>query len=273
MLGECGGGTLSTRALYRNQGYTNGPRGRSPTGFDVEPSFSLLQTAHSHPRFIVREITDVRNRLACPRVQKRMRSLFNWALVVASMCCCASGEHFLSVGVKGGVPLTDALSDRVFNGGDVIERVFSDSKNYVVGPFVEINLPLGLSVEADALYRPLNVTSVTRVLPLNAVKRRSVDVPSLEVPILMRYRLRHDILVKPYVEAGPVFRVVASKKAYLSNAGFALGTGIDCNLALVRISPELRYSHWGADALTSVRNVSLPPSHQNQAELLVGLSF
>ena len=40
--------------------------------------------------------------------------------------------------------------------------MFSASKNYVVGPMVELNLPFGLAVEADALYRPLNVTTETQ---------------------------------------------------------------------------------------------------------------
>jgi hypothetical protein len=75
------------------------------------------------------------------------------------------------------------------------------------------------------------------------------------------------------VEAGPVFRYVASKVPYLSNSGFALGAGVDFKLLLVRIAPELRFSRWGHDSASPLRNISLPPSNQNQAEFLIGLSF
>src|ERR1700724_881489 len=89
------------------------------------------------------------------------------------VCPVAFGQHLLSFGVKGGVPLTDPLGDTTFNGIDTIIHVFSGSKNYLIGPMVELNLPFGLSVEADALYRPLNLTTETRVLPMSTVSRGS----------------------------------------------------------------------------------------------------
>ena len=66
--------------------------------------------------------------------------------VTLLFCPAAFGEHLLSVGLKGGFPLTDSLSD-------------SASKNYLIGPMAELNLPFGLAVEADALYRPLTLTT------------------------------------------------------------------------------------------------------------------
>ena len=36
------------------------------------------------------------------------------------------------------------------------QRTYSDAKDYIVGPMVELRLPFGLGVEADALYRPLS---------------------------------------------------------------------------------------------------------------------
>jgi hypothetical protein len=68
-----------------------------------------------------------------------------------------------SFGINGGVPLTDPLTEKTFTGIDTNIRVFSGSKNYLIGPMVELNLPLGLSVEADALYRPLDLTTETQV--------------------------------------------------------------------------------------------------------------
>jgi hypothetical protein len=196
-------------------------------------------------------------------------------ILLASILVCpvAFGEHLLSFGVKGGFPLTDPLGDATLNGIDTITRVFSNSKNYVIGPTVELNLPFGLSVEADALYRPLNLTTETRVLPATTATRSSVDFNSMEFPILLKAHFLHTPVVKPYVEAGPVFRYVASKVPYLSNSGFALGAGLDLKLLIVRIGPELRFSRWGHDSASPLRNISLPPSNQNQAEFLIGLSF
>jgi hypothetical protein len=196
-------------------------------------------------------------------------------LLLASILVCpaAFGQHLFSFGVKGGVPLTDPLSSTTFNGIDTTMHVFSDSKNYVIGPMVELNLPFGLSVEADALFRPLNLTTVTQVIPFNTATRRSADFGSMEFPILLKAHFLHTPIVKPYVEAGPTFRYVASKVPYLSNSGFAVGAGVDVKLLLVRIAPELRFSHWGSDSASPLRNVSLPPSNQNQAEFLIGLSF
>src|SRR5579871_3248738 len=138
---------------------------------------------------------------------------------------------------------------------------------------VELNLPFGLSVEADALYRPLTLTTETRVLPMNVSRRSSVNFSSMEFPILGKAHFLHTPIVKPFVAAGPIFRYVASEVPFLSNSGLALGGGLDFKLLLIRISPELRYEHWGHDSTSPLRNVSLPSSNQNQVEFLVGLSF
>lgn len=179
-------------------------------------------------------------------------------------------EHILSVGIKGGVPLSDAFSNHTTMSVDVITHAFSDSKNYVIGPMVELHLPFGLSVEADALYRPLSLVTETHVIP-QPVARFSTNINSWEFPILGKYRFLHTPIVKPYVEAGPIFRHVGSEGSFLSNAGFAIGTGVDFKLLRVTITPEIRYSRWGGDA--AVKAFIAPPSNLNQAEFLMGLSF
>jgi hypothetical protein len=201
-----------------------------------------------------------------------MRSLLAVACVILSPVAFA--QHLFSFGIKGGFPLTDPLSTDTFNSVDVVTHVFSASKNYVVGPMVELNLPFGLAVEADALYRPLNLTTETQLVSSpSLVNRLSVDASSMEFPILLKAHFLHTPIVKPYVEAGPIFRYVASKVQYLSNSGFALGAGVDVKVLLVRIAPELRYSHWGSDSASALVNVTLPPSNKNQVEFLIGLSF
>lgn len=201
-----------------------------------------------------------------------MRRLF---VVVAGVIFtqAAFGQHLFSFGIKGGFPLTDPLSSDTFNSVDVVTHAFSASKNYLVGPMVELKLPFGLAVEADALYRPLNLTTESQIVSSSAVSRISEDVSSMEFPILLKAHFLHTPIVKPYVEAGPIFRYVASKIQYLADSGFALGAGVDFKLPFVRIGPELRHSRWGSDSASALANVSLPPSNQNQVEFLIGLSF
>jgi len=198
-----------------------------------------------------------------------MRSLifFLSSLLFTSACY---GQHLLSFGVKGGVPVSDAFSDRTAMGVDVITHPFSHSKNYAAGLMLELRLPLGFSVEADALYRPLNLTVDTRVFP-SFTSRLSDDVHSAEFPILGKYHFLHAPVVSPYIEAGPIFRAVGARSSYLSNDGFAIGGGVDIKLLVLRISPEIRYSRWGKDA--TVTGFLAAPSNINQAEFLVGLSF
>jgi hypothetical protein len=191
-------------------------------------------------------------------------------LVACAVTAAFAQEHILSFGVKGGVPLTDAFSDRTATSVDVITHSFSSSKNFVVGPMVELHLPLGFSVEANALYRPLSLVTDSQVLPQQTA-HFSTDINSWEFPILGKYRFLHTPVVKPYVGIGPTFRHVGSKGSFLSNSGFALSGGIDFKLLLLTVSPEIRYSRWAGDA--TVKAFVAPPSNLNQAEFLIGLSF
>ena len=170
-----------------------------------------------------------------------------------------AGQVF-SVGVKAGLPFTDAFNN--FTSGSY--RSFSSSKNYIVGPMVELHLPLGFSVEANALYRPLSFSTQ------NLLGAGSTDFSSWEFPILAKYRFPIP-LVKPYVEASPSFRTIhGTFGSNFSNSGFTAGAGIELRLARFRIGPEIRYTHWGADANVSPQAFS---SNQNQGEFLVGFSF
>jgi hypothetical protein len=191
------------------------------------------------------------------------------AACLAFFCTSAFGQQFF-IGVKSGIPLSDAFSDFTAHGVDVITHAFSDTKNYVIGPVVELGLPLGFSVEADALYRPLNLTTDITVVPRPAT-RSVVDIGSWEFPILGKYHFLHVPLVRPYVEAGPVFRAVGGRGSYLSNSGAALGGGLDIKILRVRVMPEIRYSRWGSDSTAA--NLAAFPSNLNQAEFLIAIGF
>jgi hypothetical protein len=175
------------------------------------------------------------------------------------------------LGIKAGVPITDGVST-----AELAPNSFAhpDSHNYIVGPMAEIRLPFHLAVEADALYRPLNVTTTT-TNGTGIVATTSSDYSTWEFPILAKYRFGFPIL-HPYIEAGPSFRTTASRIDNFSNNGVTVGAGVEVSALLLRIAPEFRYTHWSSDSETAVTElVTQTPfsSKQDQVEFLVGFSF
>jgi opacity protein-like surface antigen len=178
-----------------------------------------------------------------------------------------------SVGVKGGVGLTDAFSETTQMGVDLQTQFHSTSKDYIVGPMIELRLPLHFAVEFDALYRPLNLTTTNTVIATGTFTQ-SQTYNAWEFPLLAKYRFSTGHIT-PYVEAGPSFRTVAFRSTFnqLSNAGFTAGGGLEFHALHVRVAPELRYTRWAADSNAPSPGSGSPSSQLNQAELLVGLSF
>jgi hypothetical protein len=191
-------------------------------------------------------------------------------LALLFLCSSAVFAQRVSIGVKGGVPITGAFTDTTAMGVDAIRRTFSESNQYIVGPMVELHLPLGLSVEADGLYHPLNFATENRVIPLGLF-RSVTNISSWESPILGKYRSPIP-LVKPFVELGPNFRHVGGNRTYFSNTGLTMGVGIELRLGKLRMGPEVRYTRWASDA-SSPPGAPFAPSNLNQAVFLIGISY
>ena len=192
-----------------------------------------------------------------------------------------------SFGVKAGVPLTDFLStvqspNFGFN---------SNTKRYIVGPTVELRLPFGLGIELDALYRRLDYTSSANLV--DVFISGSTTGNAWEFPLLAKYRFPSKVL-RPYVDAGIAWDTLSgltqtitqtvfptrttttttSNPAELNKntvTGFVTGAGLDVKVLLIHLSPEIRYTRWGAQHFLS-SNGGLQ-SNQNQAEFLLGITF
>lgn len=177
----------------------------------------------------------------------------------------------LSVGVKAGIPITDAFSNRSLGPN---QSFYSNSQNYILGPSIELRLPFHVSAEFDALYRPLtfgaSTASVVNGSPV--LSTSSTTLSSWEFPLMFKYHFHNERLVKPYAEVGPSFRTGAQQLSYLSGAGISAGVGADVKVPLVRLSPELRYTHWSGDGGHSPLTAPLG-SRQDQVEFLFGFSF
>jgi hypothetical protein len=193
-------------------------------------------------------------------------------LIAAS---AAFAQH-ISVGIVGGVPFTGGISDFTTDNAllNEVEHSYSNSNEFIIGPMVEVRLPLSLAIEVDALYRPVSTaTNVTVGTGSSQVTVTSSSTySSWEFPVLGKYRFALPI-VSPYIEAGPSFRKTGSSLGYFSSNGFTLGGGVEVKLLRLRIAPEIRYTHWGSDSVPPVNASFFAPSNQNQAEFLVGFSF
>src|SRR5438552_2799321 len=146
----------------------------------------------------------------------------------------SSGAQF-SFGVIGGAALTDAFGHD--NTGFIIApngieptlyRSYSTLKDYAIGPMIEVGLPWrGLSVEIDALYRPMNLT-LAGVGPDGSLNSISpATVVTWELPALVKYRFGSSS-VKPFIDAGPCFRGSGNRNGALpSNYGGTAGLGVE----------------------------------------------
>ena len=165
----------------------------------------------------------------------------------------------VSVGLKGGVPFGDAFT---VSGGKLTLPATTD--HWILGPMFEVHLPLGISVEADALYRRYQISG---------------SGGEWQFPILGKYKFGIGP-VRPYVGAGVNFNHVTGFSNLLSGgvphagtSGLTLEGGIEFKLLRLRLAPELRFTHWGNPNIDlNPLNIGLKSS-QNQAMVLVGFSF
>lgn len=188
---------------------------------------------------------------------------------------------------------------------DVTFAATPESRRYVLGPMVELGLPLGFAVEIDALYHrqgylipnlsSLSGISEDQTLPIISLSAaESERANSWEFPILLKYKLPI-AKVKPFLEVGIAPRTISgtivmsgetlnietgqampyintSKTDWSASVGIVAGGGIQFALGPLRLAPEVRYTHW----TTTPINVSFGDgpsfaSSQEQIDVLIGV--
>jgi opacity protein-like surface antigen len=142
----------------------------------------------------------------------------------------------------------------------------SGPRSFIVGPKVELQLPYRLSVEVDALYRP--VSSAAEQVDGNGMRRSGAyRYVTWEFPVLAKYKFPIRGL-DPFAELGPAFRLPQSLTE-LSLFGVTAGAGVEFGLlSRLKIAPTIRYTHWSPDGFAVSSGV-----HRNQCEFLTGFSF
>lgn len=210
-----------------------------------------------------------------------------YLFVFLGTCCLCFGQS-ISVGVKGGVRATGDIGSNNLS-------AISESKRYIVGPMLEVGLPFGIGVEADALYRR-NGYRTDRANFAGGFSGRE-RANSWEFPLLLKYKLPIP-LVKPYVAGGVAARTMSGfidstgyaidfltgkrtfsssghADAKLSNSvGFVAGGGVQFGLGKLRISPEVRYTYWNNTPVNEQGSQGYGfQSSQNQVDVLVGVTW
>ena len=124
-----------------------------------------------------------------------MRSLC--LLVLGAAAALAQPIGF---GIKGGVPFTDftnAVQSGSFN-------YTSSTQRYIVGPMLELRLPFGLSIEADALDRRFHYNGTGNAV--DVFFNQTTTSNAWEFPIVAKYKF-HTPIARPYIE-GTIFGII-----------------------------------------------------------------
>lgn len=212
--------------------------------------------------------------------------MFKLTLIVLGMAATLyaqdeSGQR-ISLGVRAGVPITDAFE--TFRGNEA--SYFTNTKRYLIGPTIEIHLPLRFSIVVDGLYKRLGY-QYQQTVP-DVVSTRTV-ANSWEFPGTLKWEILPGP-VRPFVAGGASVRHITgiSQVRELANVvtevdnapefnkrndvGFVFGGGVAFKLGRVRIAPEFRYVRWGSDAFRDpVR--TLLRTNRNQGDFLLGFTF
>jgi len=170
----------------------------------------------------------------------------------------------ISVGAIAGVPFTDVEKTTTISGISYLPQ----SPKFTVGGSFQLNLPLRLRLELDALARPASFKVSTLASNTSATQ--------WSFPMIAQYRFPTAALFQPFVGVGASFQhlyqirnaVTSGPGSIATNspAGLLLDGGVDVKLKLFRLSGELRFVRQFNDSVFSVTQL-------NQAEFLLGAHF
>jgi len=196
--------------------------------------------------------------------------------------------QLFSYGVRAGVPL-----DNFLDAAQSQHFAFNANTNrYIVGPTAELHLPFGLGVEVDVLYRHFGYNGSGTLVDVITNSRTTGN--AWEFPLLAKYRIGKMKIVHPYVDAGVSWDTLSglaqaitstvlpshtttattSNPAELNTTatrGFVMGGGVSVKVLVIHLSPEIRFTRWGAQHFIDPNG--LLHSNLNQGEFLLGITF
>ena len=194
-------------------------------------------------------------------------------ILLIPLAANAFGAGSLIVGVRGGVPFVNT-NDAVLN---VVDDL-GDSQTYKVGPTLGVKLPLGFSVEGDALF----TRQTLRIGAFGGFGGLSTNSDAWEFPVMLKFTAGRSTFA-PVIGAGVAVRrmnEIADIPSYVWNgaasansAGFVAGGGVRFGIGPVAVTPELRYTYWSTGSGWRDVLANVLPWTRHEASLLVGLTF
>ena len=184
-----------------------------------------------------------------------------------------------AIGVKGGLRVTSDLEG----------YATSESKRYLVGPAVEVKLPLRLAIEVDALYSRFGLRTANGGFFGSYTQSQRAN--SWEFPILAKFRPFRPV----FVEGGFVPRTMSGgsthyesisidfsgnskrdtgdlKTDYDASRGWIVGGGLELPFRHLRLAPEVRYTRWNDQPVFLYGpHGYFVQSTQNRADIIIGL--
>ena len=193
-------------------------------------------------------------------------------VVVCVMGLNAFAASPIIFGVRGGVPLTNTFGNVTSNLG-----LTSPSQQFIVGPTVGLHLPLGFSVEGDALFNR-ETLSVGQFAGLNAL---STHADSWQFPMMLKFTagsraiapvLGAGFSIRHFNNFGGLPSILLTGSTSANSVGFVAGGGLQFKAGPVAITPEVRYTRWSGSGLAESL-LDTFSSNRNQAQVLVGFTF
>jgi hypothetical protein len=210
-----------------------------------------------------------------------MKRTFPGLFVLACLAVPLQAQLPIGFGLKGGARLTDFTE--TFNSptsGHATQNTEQDHV-YTIGPYVELHLPIGFSLEADLLYKK-SASTYSQVIPLLEGSRQ-FNFDSFDIPILAKKRFgTKGVFFRPFVEGGLANRYSTGLPGSVTlttpitsvgthsgwQEGIVLGGGVELKVLILKISGELRWTRLG-----HISSSTLPKLNANQAELLFGIGL
>jgi opacity protein-like surface antigen len=153
----------------------------------------------------------------------------------------------------------------------------STTRRFEVGPTVGFRLPLGFSVEGDALFKREGLS----LGQFGGFSGLSTHSDSWQFPVMLRFTAGHQPIA-PVLGAGVSVRHInnfGDVPSYLFNSstsantvGFVAGGGVRFKVGPVDVTPEVRYTRWGGNSF-SQSLLNFLPLNRNEASFLVGITF